>query len=160
MLLTEIYRRVQDLDYKPPITLALLAINILLHIDPSFAYPLLGDIGIYNVCLRPTTIINQLTSLFSLLGNNHHHDYTSPSPWWQSFFTSTTTGRSGGGGGGSSSEGWKRLLGSAFVHADDHHLYYNMLSLLWKGIQLETSMGSKVSGGGSGGGGSGSSKSS
>lgn len=36
----------------------------------------------------------------------------------------------------------KRLLLSAFYHIGDSHLVYNMLSLLWKGIQLETSMGS------------------
>eukprot|EP01031_Cornospumella_fuschlensis_P027847 gene27847-33628_t len=28
------------------------------------------------------------------------------------------------------------------MHADDVHLYYNMLSLLWKGVQLETQLGS------------------
>lgn len=32
---------------------------------------------------------------------------------------------------------------SAFYHVDDAHLVYNMISLLWKGLQLEGSMGSK-----------------
>lgn len=36
----------------------------------------------------------------------------------------------------------ERFFLSAFYHLDDSHLVYNMLSLLWKGIQLETSMGS------------------
>ncbi|XP_021855006.1 rhomboid-like protein 14, mitochondrial isoform X2 [Spinacia oleracea] len=36
----------------------------------------------------------------------------------------------------------KRLLLSPFYHMNETHLVYNMLSLLWKGIQLETSMGS------------------
>ncbi|XP_059635749.1 rhomboid-like protein 14, mitochondrial [Cornus florida] len=36
----------------------------------------------------------------------------------------------------------KRFLLSAFYHIDESHLVYNMMSLLWKGIQLETSMGS------------------
>ncbi|XP_065868667.1 rhomboid-like protein 14, mitochondrial [Euphorbia lathyris] len=36
----------------------------------------------------------------------------------------------------------KRFFLSAFYHAGDTHLVYNMMSLLWKGIQLETSMGS------------------
>ncbi|KAK4716379.1 hypothetical protein R3W88_014717 [Solanum pinnatisectum] len=39
-------------------------------------------------------------------------------------------------------EDLKRFFLSAFYHLDDSHLVYNMLSLLWKGIQLETSMGS------------------
>jgi membrane associated rhomboid family serine protease len=37
---------------------------------------------------------------------------------------------------------WHRLFWSALLHADEWHLYYNMSSLLWKGLQLETSLGS------------------
>ncbi|GBG85503.1 hypothetical protein CBR_g40142 [Chara braunii] len=37
----------------------------------------------------------------------------------------------------------KRLLLSAFYHHDDHHIVYNMISLLWKGAQLEGMLGSK-----------------
>ncbi|KAG8232272.1 hypothetical protein J437_LFUL011759 [Ladona fulva] len=33
---------------------------------------------------------------------------------------------------------YKRLLLSAIEHGDDMHLYYNMISLLWKGRGLET----------------------
>lgn len=36
----------------------------------------------------------------------------------------------------------KRFFLSAFYHLGESHLVYNMMSLLWKGIQLETSMGS------------------
>ncbi|KAK9080081.1 hypothetical protein SSX86_001756 [Deinandra increscens subsp. villosa] len=36
----------------------------------------------------------------------------------------------------------KRFFLSAFYHLSESHLFYNMLSLLWKGIQLESSMGS------------------
>lgn len=36
----------------------------------------------------------------------------------------------------------KRFLLSPFYHTGDAHLFYNMTSLLWKGIRLETSMGS------------------
>ncbi|NXV74831.1 RHBL4 protein, partial [Atlantisia rogersi] len=32
---------------------------------------------------------------------------------------------------------WERLLLSPVHHADDWHLYYNMVSMLWKGIMLE-----------------------
>ncbi|XP_011362371.1 rhomboid-related protein 4 [Pteropus medius] len=38
---------------------------------------------------------------------------------------------------------WQRLLLSPFHHADDWHLYFNMVSLLWKGINLERRLGSK-----------------
>ncbi|XVF29782.1 hypothetical protein REPUB_Repub16aG0000700 [Reevesia pubescens] len=36
----------------------------------------------------------------------------------------------------------KRFFLSAFYHVGESHLVYNMMPLLWKGIQLETSMGS------------------
>eukprot|EP00754_Rhynchopus_humris_P004744 Rhum_TRINITY_DN12389_c0_g1::Rhum_TRINITY_DN12389_c0_g1_i1::g.51476::m.51476/K09651/RHBDD1; rhomboid domain-containing protein 1 len=36
---------------------------------------------------------------------------------------------------------WYRLLGSAFCHADDFHLSWNMSSLMWKGYHLERAMG-------------------
>ena len=36
---------------------------------------------------------------------------------------------------------WNRIILSAFIHVDDVHLYYNMLSLSWKGSNLEKSMG-------------------
>ncbi|XP_015726883.1 rhomboid-related protein 4 isoform X2 [Coturnix japonica] len=37
---------------------------------------------------------------------------------------------------------WQRLLLSPLHHADDWHLYYNMISMLWKGIMLERRLGS------------------
>ncbi|KAI3993324.1 hypothetical protein MKX01_010067 [Papaver californicum] len=36
----------------------------------------------------------------------------------------------------------KRFFLSAFYHMGESHLVFNMMSLMWKGIQLETSMGS------------------
>ncbi|KTF74696.1 hypothetical protein cypCar_00030111 [Cyprinus carpio] len=36
---------------------------------------------------------------------------------------------------------WRRLLLSPFHHVDDMHLYFNMASLLWKGINLERKLG-------------------
>nr|XP_012301627.1 rhomboid-related protein 4 isoform X2 [Aotus nancymaae]XP_012301628.1 rhomboid-related protein 4 isoform X2 [Aotus nancymaae] len=38
---------------------------------------------------------------------------------------------------------WQRLLLSPFHHADDWHLYFNMASMLWKGINLEKRLGSR-----------------
>jgi rhomboid domain-containing protein 1 len=37
---------------------------------------------------------------------------------------------------------WKRMLISAFEHGDDMHLYYNMISFLVKGVNLEPKLGS------------------
>lgn len=36
---------------------------------------------------------------------------------------------------------WRRLLSSPLHHADDMHLYFNMVSLLWKGMRLERRLG-------------------
>ncbi|GCB71134.1 rhomboid-related protein 4 [Scyliorhinus torazame] len=38
---------------------------------------------------------------------------------------------------------WGRLLYSVFHHADDWHLYFNMVSLLYKGIKLEQRLGTR-----------------
>ncbi|KAF0293771.1 Rhomboid-related protein 4 [Amphibalanus amphitrite] len=38
---------------------------------------------------------------------------------------------------------YKRILISTFEHADEWHLYYNMVSFLWKGMRLEQRMGSR-----------------
>ena len=37
---------------------------------------------------------------------------------------------------------WSVFFPSPFYHCGEPHLFYNMLSLLWKGVQLETSMSS------------------
>lgn len=39
-------------------------------------------------------------------------------------------------------EEWRRLILAVFYHLDDMHLYFNMTSLMWKGIKLERHMGS------------------
>lgn len=39
-------------------------------------------------------------------------------------------------------QNWQRLLLSPVHHVDDWHLYYNMVSMLWKGIMLERKLGS------------------
>ncbi|CAJ1064909.1 rhomboid-related protein 4 [Xyrichtys novacula] len=36
---------------------------------------------------------------------------------------------------------WRRLLLSPLHHADDWHLYFNMVSFLWKGMRLERRLG-------------------
>ncbi|ETV80899.1 hypothetical protein, variant 1 [Aphanomyces astaci] len=38
---------------------------------------------------------------------------------------------------------WPRLIVSAFLHADEWHLYNNMASFLWKGVHLEFRVGSE-----------------
>ncbi|ELT92325.1 hypothetical protein CAPTEDRAFT_180450 [Capitella teleta] len=37
---------------------------------------------------------------------------------------------------------WKRLFLASFYHLDEWHLYFNMVSMLWKGVNLERRLGS------------------
>lgn len=37
---------------------------------------------------------------------------------------------------------WQRLVLSPLHHVDDWHLYFNMVSMLWKGLKLERRLGS------------------
>ncbi|NXH12191.1 RHBL4 protein, partial [Bucco capensis] len=74
----------------PPVTLGVLALNVLLFLSP------LGPLS--EVCI-------------SVSQGFHRRD-------------------------------WRRLLLAPLHHADDWHLYYNMLSMLWKGLMLERKLGS------------------
>nr|DBA26070.1 TPA: hypothetical protein GDO54_010371 [Pyxicephalus adspersus] len=88
LLFAQIYQF--GFNNMPPVTLALLGLNIYLFLYPM--KPLL------YVCI-------------SVHKGYHHND-------------------------------WERFLLSPFHHADDWHLYFNMVSLLWKGTKLERRLGS------------------
>ena len=91
-LLTELLRN----DRLPPISLAVMAINVLVYLELEFiniTYPSLD-----KVCLSAASII-------------YHKE-------------------------------WLRLFTSPFFHADDWHLYYNMISFSLKGRSLEKRYGS------------------
>lgn len=91
-------------EYKPPVTIGLLLLNIWVHVSQHpflFGY-YLSDI--HQNCLRPDLIISRFVNHGELMVN--------------------------------------RLLLSSVIHVDDAHLYFNMVSLCWKGIHLEKEMGS------------------
>lgn len=103
-LLLQLYRTLENSNYKPPVTITFLAINIITHIHPS-PYALGYDLtNIQGNCLHPLKIV---------------HTY-----YFKEFIP------------------WNRLFLSAITHADDTHLYYNMISLCWKGLNLEKTLGS------------------
>eukprot|EP01039_Chlorochromonas_danica_P005660 gene5661-6242_t len=98
-LLWQIFSQLEHLPVKPVVTIALLGLNILVHVHP---YPTFLGYSLANVgqnCINPRLILSSLLQGKGLL--------------------------------------WNRLLLAGFMHADDMHLYYNMLSLCWKGVQLE-----------------------
>lgn len=105
LLLAQIYQNLERLPVKPPVTIALLAINIITHIHPYvniFGYDLSS---IQKNCIHPEKIV-------SLFNRSNYEEILT------------------------------RLTFASIIHVDDMHLYYNMLSLCWKGINLELQMGS------------------
>lgn len=105
MLLMHIYREIERLPHKPPVTIGLLAANIV---------PFIFDMNIFGFnlsnieqnCIQPRIIVQGLLDRYK------------------------------------PTIALNRLILPAFMHADDRHLYYNMLSLCWKGINLERELGS------------------
>ena len=96
----------QRSDYKPPVTIFLIILNVFVHIAP---YPYVFGFDLSNIgqnCIRPNLIISSLLNRGELLVN--------------------------------------RIVLSSIIHADDMHLYYNMISLCWKGINLEKEIGSSA----------------
>lgn len=101
LLIFNLLQRVMDSEYKPPVTLALLAANLMLHFGQEVLYGVVPPHLVPTVpeaCLHPRRVVER--------GE------------------------------------WKRLFLSGFLHADAMHVYYNMSSLLWKGLQLERLYGS------------------
>lgn len=103
LLLYNIYSQLEQLPIKPPLTIALLFMNI---------WPYYFDVNIlgYDLsniklnCILPSAIVTSLIDGNGILLN--------------------------------------RLVFSGLIHVDETHLYYNMMSLCWKGINLELKMGS------------------
>jgi membrane associated rhomboid family serine protease len=122
----ELFNQWSQLRAKPPVTLFLLFVNIYVHVSavnlPFFRY----EIGNINQnCLHPAKIVSSL----------HRCIHGIKPGILEYIFTSSTTAPC-------SEIAMNRLILSGFIHSDDVHLYYNMLSLSWKGINLESSLGS------------------
>mmetsp|Transcript_4483 Transcript_4483/g.5885 ORF Transcript_4483/g.5885 Transcript_4483/m.5885 type:complete len:362 (+) Transcript_4483:111-1196(+) len=101
ILLGKLLQQIGQLEYKPPVTLFLMAVNVVLYLDSSllpFTSP------IQDCCLNPSLILSPETGVTSALS---------------------------------------RLFLSGFLHGSDMHLYYNMASLLWKGVKLEHQLGTQ-----------------
>ncbi|XP_022329667.2 rhomboid-related protein 4-like [Crassostrea virginica] len=87
------------------------------------------NIGIENI--PPVTLISTIVQvvIFLELGNVYRW-FPSPSHVCISAFNILDR------------QEWKRMILGSLYHADDFHLYYNMVSFLWKGRQLERRFGS------------------
>ncbi|CAN4097471.1 unnamed protein product [Withania somnifera] len=118
------------LERKPPVTAGLLAANTIIYLRPNFLHSILPTIN--EVWFNPHLILkfrclNYSCSfcrcyVFSVVLVTH---VAICFPQLHVLYKDL-----------------KRFFLSPFYHLNESHLVYNMLSLLWKGIQLETSMGS------------------
>ncbi|DBA73261.1 hypothetical protein WJX77_008868 [Trebouxia sp. C0004] len=95
-LILMLANQLRRMDEKPPVTIALVAVQVLLFAAPTDIANLIPPIS--KACLHPYKVLEQLEV--------------------------------------------SRILWSAFLHADETHIFYNMSSLLWKGSQLEPQLGS------------------
>ncbi|CAM9662543.1 unnamed protein product [Choristocarpus tenellus] len=126
MLVVQLMSKIVNLRRKPPLTLMLMAAMTIIHLKPELFRELLegsgeflGGNGLRDVLRgamgRGTGIVQSIC--------------LKPNVIVDTFFRQGRVDL-------------RRLLLSAFLHGDDLHLYYNMASLLLKGVTLELSLGS------------------
>ncbi len=101
-MLIQLLSQLENSQYKPPVTIMLLFVNIFVHLSPYVNFLGYDLTNIGQNCIHPAKIVNGILH----------------------------------------GQGLNRLFLSSIIHVDDMHLYYNMLSLCWKGIHLESSIGS------------------
>lgn len=125
-----------------PITVALLAVNIVAHYLPEILLPFgINLVEIGAICLQPARIVKLvMVPPPSLYGGGGWDEWLAS---LMSLGTAPSRGLSA-----STAARWQEVASrvwlSAFVHGDELHLYWNMMSLLYKGVNLEMSMGSLV----------------
>ncbi len=125
MLLHEVWKIVEPLPVKPVITSALIIFMAAVHYFTDLVLDLTG-VNFYDVsryCLHPRKCFEAAYSALS-----------GGAGTWQLFNFMPRVRES-------KSFPWMRILTSGFIHADDQHLYYNMISFCAKGVQLEAALG-------------------
>lgn len=125
LLLHELWKIIEPLPVKPVITIAVIAFQIGIHYFTDYAFDLIGInfANIQRYCLLPRKVYEGAYE--SLVGDGSRS-------LWQLF--------------GLKRLGfpWARVLVSSVVHADDWHLYYNMVSYCVKGVALEFAYGPEL----------------
>ena len=138
VLLHQLYRQFEKAPVKPPITIFFLIVNIYSHLYPVYLEPLFyGDIGnVTKNCLKPSIITNTAYKCVKYIAHGGKYSAsTTTDSILQSLYLAPVTNPC-------LDLEWNRIILSAFIHVDDIHLYYNMLSLAYKGMSLETLIGS------------------
>ena len=131
LLLYELNRIIMPLPIKPVATMAIIAVNMVVHYVDS--YTLGYNFSINKNCILPRKMLH----LFVQTTN------PGTSRKWLNLFSETMTRATNGilEFNFAQQFPFNRLILSSIIHVDDWHLYYNMVSLAWKGVHLENSMG-------------------
>ena len=132
-LLHQLWVQLERSPVKPPITIFLLIVNIYSHLFPVYLEPLFdGDIGDVNRnCLKPSILVKSAHKCFNYI---LHMGKSTDNSILQTLYLAPATNPC-------LEIGWNRIILSAFIHVDDNHLYYNMISLVYKGVSLESTLG-------------------
>jgi hypothetical protein len=138
--------RLSQLERPVPITCALLGINIAAHYMPEIFLLLnINLLEIGAICLQPARIV-KLMMPPTATGGGVASAFRGWDEWAASFmsFGAAPSPAMAGSAAARWQEAASRVWLSAIVHGDDLHLYYNMMSLLYKGVSLEMAQGSAV----------------
>ena len=114
LLMFELGREIHMLPHKPPVTMSLIAANTALFFVPTLLFRN-GQKLIVNGGMWPARVLGMLSVAY----RNRQYRWANVR------------------------EALFRLIAHTFIHFDGYHLYYNMTSLLWQGVQLEWSLGSQ-----------------
>jgi len=145
VLISTCFRHLSELEYKPPITIGLLALNILVHILPELFLPWGVDFrSVRGICLQPAQILELLLPSFSYFSifdsSSGRGGRGGGSSSWGDLLWKAATGTPSSTYSSSSSSSWwsvstydrwheglSRIYLSALVHGDDIHLYCTFL---------------------------------
>ena len=128
MFVLNLLQEVAALRWRPPLTMALMAVNTASFFATGRVLPVLGPWTISSCgfdAQRASLLLRVLT--VAAQGGSRRLR------WGASRGAVVVVL--------ASRELFRRVLVSQFMHVDTMHLYYNMTSMLWKGLQLEPELG-------------------
>lgn len=129
-LVYEAFLFIGKLEFTPYVTMFFMGLNIYYHVFPNSTCMGYDMYSVDSNCLHPAKIVN-----YYLTGKNS--DNNTLYGMWRGIRGFIQ------GYDGSLGFPYNRLFLSALIHATDMHLYGNMTSLLWKGVNLERIYGGK-----------------
>lgn len=128
MFFLNLLQEISSLRWRPPLTMALMAANTASFFATGRALPVLGQWSIPS-CGFDAQRVSLLLRVLTVAAQGGSHRLR----WGAT--------RGVGVVALASRELFRRILVSQFMHVDTMHLYYNMTSMLWKGLQLEPELG-------------------